>query len=126
MPTVLIVDGDPVVRLTAVRVLASAGFVVLSARCYQHAIWYLNSIKADLALCDITRTPILQDMCSASPEMSVLEMIAKDGQPFRANIDALPKPFTASELLSTVRRCLARRRLTEPSIELFATTGCRG
>src|SRR5437868_15021910 len=108
MVTVLIIDGDPMVRLTAAGVLASAGCLVLCVHSRQDAFRYLRSIKADLAICDITEKEILRDICSADHEISVLDMIRK-GPLFRADSNALRKPFTASELLNAVRRCLARR-----------------
>ena len=109
MVTVLIIDGDPMVRLTAAGVLANAGCLVLCVHSRQDAFRYLSSIKADLAICDTTEKEILRDICSADPEISVLNMIRKDEPLFRADSNALRKPFTASELLNAVRRCLARR-----------------
>jgi hypothetical protein len=57
--------------------------------------------------CDLTEKEILCDICYADPEMSVLALIRKDEPPFLATRNVLGKPFTASELLNAVRRCLA-------------------
>src|SRR5437762_7442481 len=85
MVTVLIIDGDPMVRLTAAGVLANAGCLVLCVHSRQDTFRYLSSIKADLAICDITEKEILRDICSADPEISVLNMIRKDEPLFRAD-----------------------------------------
>ena len=107
MATILIIDGDPMVRLAAAGVLAGAGYLVLRVHSRQDAFRYLRSIKADLAICDLTEKEILCDICYADPEMSVLALIRKDEPPFPATRNVLGKPFTASELLNAVRRCLA-------------------
>jgi hypothetical protein len=88
-------------------VLACAGYLVLRVHSRLDAPRYLRSIKADLAICDLTEKEILCDIYYADPEMSVLGSIRKDEPPFRATKNALGKPFTASELLNAVRRCLA-------------------
>jgi DNA-binding NtrC family response regulator len=108
MPTVLIIDSDPLVRLMAARVLSNAGYVVIGARSVQDALWYLNSLRVDLLIRDVTEKQSFQDFSHIDPEMSVLGMIGGPDPPFQAGA-TLRKPFTASELLSAVRRCLAAR-----------------
>src|SRR5436190_15260858 len=66
------------VRLATAGVLAGAGYLVLRVHSRQDAFRYLRSIKADLAICDLTEKEILCDICYADPEMSVLALIRKD------------------------------------------------
>ena len=115
MITVLVIDGDPAVRLTAKRVLERAGFAVFAAADMSAALRPLGSLKMDLVICQI-------DMLGAGAVDAIAELVTDPAVRVLALSDkarAIPaaphgamailnKPFTESELLTAVRRSLAR------------------
>jgi len=116
MITVLVVDGDPAVGLTIRRVLERAGFAVIAVPDGPTALRRLASLKMDLVICEIEMPgpageAAIAEIGRADPAARILALSRKD----RAIRDArhgtvamLDKPFTESELLSVVRRSLAR------------------
>jgi DNA-binding response OmpR family regulator len=116
MITVLVIDGDPAVRLTIRRVLERAGFAVFTAADMSAALRPLGSLKMDLVICQI-------DLLGAGAADAIAELVIDPATPILAlsdKDDAIPaaaphgavatlgKPFTESELLGAVRRSLAR------------------
>ena len=115
MITVLVIDGDPALRLAAKRVLERAGFAVFAAADMSAALRPLGSLKMDLVICEI-------DMLRAGAADAIAELVGADPVCVLALSDkhrraqaapqgiatVLGKPFTESELLSAVRRSLAR------------------
>ena len=122
MITVLVVDGDPVVGLTIRRVLERAGFAVIAVPDGPTALRRLASLKMDLVICEIEMPgpageAAIAEIGRADPAARILALSHKD----RAIRDArhgtvamLDKPFTESELLSVVRRSLARSAARTP------------
>jgi DNA-binding NtrC family response regulator len=115
MITILAIDADPGVRLTARCVLKRAGFTVITAADRRGALACLASLKADLVICDIdedrSNEPTLRDSGNWDPGMRMLVLSRKDlSSPAPATCDdgLLGKPFTESELLTAVRRSLAQ------------------
>src|SRR5215212_3823087 len=117
MITILVIDADPAVRLTARRVLERAGFIVIATADRRSALARLASLKADLLICDIGEErnggPTLRELGSSDPGMRMLVLSHKDLSSPAADADAsasdiLGKPFTESELLAAVRRSLAQ------------------
>jgi len=113
MITILVIDADPAVRLTARRVLERAGFIVIAAADRRSALARLTSLKADLLVCDIGEDrnggPTLRELGSSDADMRMLVLSHKDlNSPAAGAGDVLGKPFTESELLTSVRRCLAQ------------------
>src|SRR5207248_11638826 len=53
MITVLVIDADPAVRLTAKRILEAAGFTVIAVADAASALDRLAALRADLVICDI-------------------------------------------------------------------------
>src|SRR5207237_10792329 len=99
------------------RVLERAGFAVLATADWAAARRRFDALKADLVICDLDVPgqgggPAVLDIPSAAPAARILALSPKH----RTSPSALPrdvmevlgKPFTPSELLATVRRCLAR------------------
>jgi CheY-like chemotaxis protein len=116
MITVLVIDGDPAVRLTAKRVLERAGFALFAAADMSAALRPLGSLKMDLVICEIDMlragaADAIAELVGADPAVRVLALSDKhrevQASP-RGMAAALGKPFTESELLSAVRRSLAR------------------
>jgi DNA-binding NarL/FixJ family response regulator len=115
MITILVIDADPAVRLAARRVLERAGFTVITAADRRGALAQLASLKADLVICDFggdrSSEPTLRDIVNSDPDMRMLVLSRKDmSSPAAAagEDDLLGKPFIESELLTAVRRSLAR------------------
>ena len=116
MITVLVIDGDPAVRLTAKRVLERAGFAVFAAADMSAALRPLGSLKMDLVICETGMlgagaADAIAELVGADPAVCVLALSDKrrGAQTVPQGVAAaLGKPFTKSELLSAVRRSLAR------------------
>lgn len=116
MITILVVDADPAVRLTARRVLETAGFTVISVANASAALHRLESLRADLVICDINMAgaegaTAIDTIRSVDPLAQILVLFSKNGAPsgvLSSMSYTLGKPFTASELLSIARRCLAQ------------------
>ncbi|MFZ2006929.1 MAG: hypothetical protein WB697_22035 [Stellaceae bacterium] len=93
MVTIHVIDRDPAMRLAARRALEPAGFIV--------------SENAD----DAEPMPSRLDLVVADLSTSSLTSIRRwhpGARVLATGRDGLTKPFTASELLVAVRRCLAR------------------
>ena len=95
--SVLIIDRDAETRLAARRVLEPAGFTVSSAA--QRGARAAGHF--DLVIADLTAAS-LAELRRQHPRARVLRLSSQGGAD-------LAKPFTPSQLLSAVRRCLARR-----------------
>src|SRR5437764_14832347 len=113
MITILVIDADPAVRLTARRVLERAGFIVIAAAERRSALARLASLKADLLICDIGEErnggPTLRELGSSDPGMRMLVLSHKDLSSPTADAVArhIPrKPFTENEVLAGLRRAL--------------------
>jgi two-component system, chemotaxis family, chemotaxis protein CheY len=114
MITVLVIDADPAVRLAARRVLEPAGFTIIAVGDAAAALTRLAVLRADLVICDVDAlAPDGRAATSAitnfDPSVQILALFPKHRDtagmlPYVAN--ALGKPFTASELLTKVRRSL--------------------
>jgi|SRR5205823_12042326 len=114
MITILVIDADPAVRLAARRVLEPAGFTVIVVSDAAAALVRLSVLRADLVICDSDALsadgrPAVSAIAELDPSAQILALFPKDRDtagmlPFIGN--ALGKPFTASELLTKVRRAL--------------------
>ena len=116
MITVLVIAGDPAVRLTVKRVLERAGLAVIVVADGLTALRRLASQKMDLVICETampgpTGERAIAEIARADPAARILALSDKDraipGAPPGA-VAMLGKPFTESELLNAVRRSLAR------------------
>jgi CheY-like chemotaxis protein len=114
MITVLVIDGDPAVRLTAKRVLERAGFAVFAAADMSAALRPLGSLKMDLVICGIDMleagaADAIAELVGADPAVLALSDKHREAPAAAQGMAAvLGKPFTESELLGAVRRSLAR------------------
>src|SRR3984893_9420527 len=122
MRTGLVVDGDLAVGLTIRRVLERAGFAVIAVPDGPTALRRLASLKMDLVICEIEMPgpageAAIAEIGRADPAARILALSHKD-RPIRdarhGTVAMLDKPFTKSELLSVVRRSLARRAARTP------------
>jgi CheY-like chemotaxis protein len=114
MITILVIDADPAVRLAARRVLEPAGFTVIAVSDAAAALVRLSVLRADLVICDSDALapdsrPAVSAVADLDPSAQILALFPKRRDtagmlPYVGN--ALGKPFTASELLTKVRRAL--------------------
>ncbi len=116
MITVLVIDRDPMVRLIVRRVLERAGIAVIAVGDALTALRRLASLRMDLVICEIgTPGPngadAIAEIGRADPSARVLALSDKAREVAAApqgTMALLSKPFTESELLTAVRRSLAR------------------
>ncbi len=116
MITVLVIDRDPMVRLIVRRVLERAGIAVIAVTDALTALRRLASLRMDLVICEIGTpgsdgTDTIAEIGRADPQAPILALSDKAREVTAAPqrmVALLSKPFTESELLTAVRRSLAR------------------
>jgi signal transduction histidine kinase len=128
MPTVLLVDDEPSIRLTMGEFLKRAGYSVITAADYNSAD--ANKIEElDVAVIDINLPgrngiQLLQKIAAAAvyvpvimitgePNLSVLPEIVRSGA-----YDFIPKPIVKDVLLNAVGRATEKKRLTDEKVRL--------
>lgn len=123
MPTVLLVDDEPSIRLTMGEFLKRAGYSVLSAADYESAVKH-DADGLDVAVVDInlpgkSGVDVLQKLCAAEiyipvimitgePNLSVIPEIVRNGA-----YDFIAKPIVKDVLLNAVARAAEKKRLTD-------------
>jgi two-component system, NtrC family, sensor kinase len=123
MPTVLLVDDEPSIRLTMGEFLKRARYDVLTAADYSSAE-ALFAEQFDVAVIDInlpgkSGIQLLQKLCDASvyipvimitgePNLSVIPEIVRAGA-----YDFIAKPIVKDVLLNAVGRAAEKKRLTD-------------
>lgn len=124
VPTILVVDDNPVITKLLEELLARAAYRVRAVTCGHEALECLKSLRADLVLLDvdmpgesgfavcraIKANPLTQDIpvifvTSRSEREDIVNGFAAGGQ------DYIVKPFTRAELLARVRTHLTLRRM---------------
>jgi signal transduction histidine kinase len=123
MPSVLVVDDEPSIRLTMGEFLKRAGYSVLTAADYESAVVH-EAGDVDVAVVDInlpgksgvqllqklggaeTYIPVI--MITGEPNLSVLPEIVRAGA-----YDFIAKPITKDVLLNVVGRAAEKKRLTD-------------
>lgn len=112
--TIVVIDADPAVRLAVKNILGPAGFTIIAVADTAAALERLRVLKADLVICDIDlsapdETPAISAIPNIDPAPQILALVPKQRDaavPLPSIGKALEKPFTASELLTEVRRAL--------------------
>jgi DNA-binding response OmpR family regulator len=109
MITIHIIDGDAAVRLAVRRVLEPAGFAVTEAADEEYAA----PTRPELVIADLAFAS-LAAIRRRHPGTPILAITGDGVAPTEAGLLAgeLNKPFTPSQLLGAVRRCLVRPRAT--------------
>jgi len=123
--TILVIDDEPVMRQVCARMLAADGFQVHCAEDGEQALAMLEALDPDIVLTDV-RMPgsmdglsLLREARRRNKDRDVIVMTG--GQEIGNAVDALRggaadylvKPFEPDLLLSVVRRCLDRRRMSK-------------
>jgi len=137
---ILLVDDEPLIRLTVERALAAAGHAVTAAGSGEEARRLLLGGRYDLVVTDIAMegfdgVEVLRAAKAADPDVCVVVMtgycdVATAVEALRCGAeDYLSKPFDFDEFLLRVGRCLEKRdlrrrvRLYEGFLPLCA--GCK-
>jgi CheY-like chemotaxis protein len=114
--TILVVDDDPSVRETISRVLASEGYLVLTAANGVEALGVAAANRIDLVLLDLNMPgkggwDTFERLTAEDPFLAVIIITARPNQVFTAlgaGVSALiEKPFDYPALLDAVRKVLA-------------------
>jgi len=119
VPSILVVDDDPNVRLVAARILGGWGFRVREAETAEEAFAALLSepdrpqlILIDVILPGADGVTLAGQVCEEWPNQRVLYMSAYPAEILRARRvegPVLVKPFTQDELLRQVEAALTRK-----------------
>ncbi len=118
MPTILVVDDEPLVRRMVAHILENEGFLVLTAESGEEAIEISHSHKGalDLLVSDI-RMPVMdgctlaQQLQEENPDLPVLLIsgYCEDEPEMRCpKFPVLSKPFSMKSLVATVRTLLGQ------------------
>jgi len=128
MPTVLLVDDEPSIRLTMGEFLKRAGYSVITAADYNsadaHKLEELDVAVIDINLPGKSGVQLLQKIAAAEvyvpvimitgePNLSVLPEIVRSGA-----YDFIAKPIVKDVLLNAVRRATDKKRLTDEKVRL--------
>jgi DNA-binding response OmpR family regulator len=120
MPRILIIDDDALVRDTVVRILGRKGYQTLVAPDGLRGLSVVRAERPDLVITDIIMPDqeglaTIREIRKEQPDTPIL---AISGGGRLGNIDylkiarllgadeILPKPFSPTELLELVRRCI--------------------
>jgi two-component system C4-dicarboxylate transport response regulator DctD len=116
--TILVVDGEPVVRAVITKILKHEGYTVFSTDHPAEALKIVKASKPCLVITNVNLTGIsghdamrmFKDGCPGVPVLmvsglpeceTITSWMAEDG------FDAFPKPFSAAQLAAKVRQVLA-------------------
>jgi CheY-like chemotaxis protein/glycine cleavage system H lipoate-binding protein len=115
---ILVIDDEPTVTQAVVKICAAEGMTVIAAENASEALRCLEESRFRLALCDIMmhgldgfqfleelslrgiQTPVVM-MTGYSTVENAVKSLSSTGA-----VDYIPKPFTADELLTVIRRSL--------------------
>ncbi|MBU6399140.1 MAG: response regulator, partial [Verrucomicrobia bacterium] len=135
--TILLVEDDPLLRALAQSILERYGYQILQAGSGTEAlaIWEKQEGKVDLLLTDVAMPGDLggQDLAwqlqAKRPQLKVVftsgynvDSIPRD-LPLKPGFNFIPKPYSASALVQTVRSCLDQEgtsRLLKSQLKLAA------
>jgi two-component system response regulator MprA len=123
VPSILVVDDEPIVRGTILRVLSGWGFRVHEAETAQEAMTVLTTALAgeqpqlviiDIILPDDNGVRLAEQIREEFPNQRILYMSAYPREVVReeglrdGTEEFMPKPFTAEQLIRKVEAALTR------------------
>ena len=123
MPTILVVDDEPIVRNLIVHVLSRQGFVVFEADSANEALTICRTLKderldlliTDHALQGTTGRALADRISESCPNVKVLHLstgahsVLKKEDGLLPGSSFLQKPFTPGQLISVVQSVLSRQ-----------------
>ncbi len=125
--TILVVEDEEPVRRVVRRLLTSRGYTVLEARGAQAALDILDAhggridlLLTDLVMPDIDGPTLVARVLAERPHMKILYMSGYSQHPALKGAQLGPlahfirKPFTAQELVLSVRRAIDGRTVSSP------------
>jgi DNA-binding NtrC family response regulator len=128
-PKVMVIDDEPLMRITVQDALVADGYKVTTAETGEKGLTLLRENQADilitdLKLPDVDGIQILKEIKAISPETQLIMITAygsidsavtamKEGAS-----DYLTKPFAMDELLLIIKRLLRMKQLEEENISL--------
>jgi len=129
MTKILVIDDDPLVRNTILRILRTSGFDVVAAEDGVRGMKAFRSETPDLVITDIIMPEQegIQTILQIRKERPGAKIIAISGGGRVGNADFLSmarslgaddivaKPFTPRQLVTRVNECLTGRVNTEPT-----------
>ena len=109
-PVILVVDDDDAVRSVIVRILTSAGYIVLDAPDGQEAADLLTAIEPALLMTDsrmprMTGEALITAARARNPDLRILRVTGAADP--HEGLPTLRKPFTEEGLIEAVERSLA-------------------
>jgi DNA-binding NtrC family response regulator len=110
LPTILVVDDDPLVRALTIAILTNAGFPILEANDGCHALEVVSDKKIDILLSDICMPgmdgiALSKALKARQPDLRVILMSGLSGGDtvlLSFGWKFVSKPFLAEQLINTV------------------------
>jgi DNA-binding NtrC family response regulator len=128
MPTVLVVDDDPMVRRMLARILGARGYTVEAVDSGEGALAAVRTRRPDLVLSDVhmnglSGLEIVERLTQREPGLPVVIMTGEGGVETavaafkRGAVDFVTKPFDEARLLSALDAALAPRPSGKTPVE---------
>jgi two-component system, cell cycle sensor histidine kinase and response regulator CckA len=128
MPTLLVVDDEPAVRLLACRILREAGYTCLEAESGLAALGQLQSdgqrldaMVVDIRLPDLSGLDLVRLARTLRPGTPALfisgyaQPLVEEPQLQKLLHAFLAKPFSAEQLITAVQQLLSASRQAQPA-----------
>lgn len=137
MPTILVIDDDPLVQHWFRREFEEAAFVIVPAAAAQEGLELINSrtpdvVMLDIMLPDLSGLETYQRIHDLDPKLPVI-FITAGGESETAieamklgALDYLFKPLNRTQVRSLVSRAIEIRRLMETPVQFQSTTVSEG
>jgi two-component system, cell cycle sensor histidine kinase and response regulator CckA len=119
--TILVVDDEPLLRVSTERILQSAGYETVGAESASIALAILRDSRShfDLVITDVVMPgmsglDLARDVTQLMPMLPVLLMsgyahdqLEREGRPLPGRVELVKKPLPPDRLVATVARVLA-------------------
>ncbi len=126
---ILVVDDEPIVCKSCVKVLAPEGYSVITTQSGRDGIEKgasgdFDVVIVDLKMFDVDGTQVLEAVKERQPDVEVIMITGYSTVPTAVKamklgaLDYLPKPFTPDELSVVVRKAMEKRKLVVENRQL--------